>query len=74
VTRWNDLDESTRRLLVAGAVVDGALRVAALVDLARRPADEVRGPKRVWGTALAVVSSAGVLPLCYFVCGRRRTG
>ena len=74
MTRWSDLDESTRRLVVAGAVVDGALRVAALVDLARRPAEEVRGSRKVWGTALAVVSSAGVLPLGYFVCGRRRTG
>ena len=72
MTGWNDLDESTRRLVVAGAVVDGALRVAALVDLKRRPAEQVRGPKAVWGTALAVVSSAGVLPLTYFVCGRRR--
>ncbi|MFL6001246.1 MAG: hypothetical protein ACJ72P_00395, partial [Nocardioides sp.] len=59
--RWSDLDEGNRRLVVAGAAVDGALRVAALVDLARRPAEEVRGSKRAWGAALAVVSSAGVL-------------
>ncbi|MFC5176008.1 hypothetical protein [Nocardioides taihuensis] len=72
MTSWNDLDERTRRLLVCAAVVDGALRVGALVDLRRRPAEEVRGPKPVWATALAVVSSAGLLPVGYFVWGRRR--
>ena len=72
MTRWSDLDERTRRLLVCAAVVDGALRVGALVDLKRRPAEEVRGPKPVWASALVVVSSAGVLPVAYFVCGRRR--
>ena len=35
--RWSDLSEQTRRLLIAAAVADGALRVAALIDMKRRP-------------------------------------
>jgi len=70
--RWSDLSERTRRLLIAAAVADGALRVAALIDIKRRPASQIRGRKRVWAAALAVISSAGVLPISYFVFGRRR--
>ncbi len=29
--KWNELSARTRRLVVAGAVVEGALKVAALV-------------------------------------------
>jgi hypothetical protein len=69
--RWQDLDPRTRRLIVVGACVDGALRVAAVADLRRRPADQVRGSKRLWGLGLALVNSAGVLPAGYFLLGRR---
>jgi hypothetical protein len=70
--RWSDLSERTRRLLIAAAVADGALRVAALIDITRRPASQIRGRKRVWAAAVAVISSAGVVPISYFVFGRRR--
>jgi hypothetical protein len=69
--RWNDLGENQRRLLLVGVAVEGALKAAALADLRRRPAAEVRGPKWAWALALVVVSSAGVLPLAYFRLGRR---
>ena len=70
--RWSDLSERNRRLIVLGGVVDAILRIAALLDLRRRPAEEVRGSKRAWEVAVAVVSSAGVLPVAYFLLGRRR--
>ena len=35
--RWSDLDERTRKLLITVAVADAALRVAALIDIKRRP-------------------------------------
>ena len=69
--RWSDLSERTRRLLITAAVADGALRVAALIDIRRRTASQIRGRKRVWATVVAVINSAGVVPIAYFVFGRR---
>ena len=54
------------------AVADGALRVGALMDIKRRPASQMRGRKRVWAAAIALVSCVGVVPISYFVFGRRR--
>ena len=70
--RWSDLDEGTRRGIVVGAAVEGALKIAALVDLRRRPAAQIRGPKWVWATAVTLVNAAGAVPLAYFLLGRRR--
>jgi hypothetical protein len=56
---------------MVGAAVDGGLRIAALVDLRRRPAEQLDGPKWAWATALAVLNSAGIAPLVYFRVGRR---
>ena len=72
--QWSDLSERTRRLLTITAVAEGILKLAALIDLKRRPASQVRGPKWLWATVLTVVSSAGVVPLSYFVFGRRPGG
>jgi hypothetical protein len=69
--RWSDLSERDRRLLRAAAVAEGILKVAALTDIKRRPASQIRGPKWLWATVLAVVSSAGIVPVSYFVFGRR---
>jgi hypothetical protein len=46
--KWDDLDPRTRRLIVIAGAIDGALKIAALVDLARRPSNEVRGSKARW--------------------------
>jgi hypothetical protein len=70
--QWSDLSERTRRLLIAAAVADAALRVAALVDIKRRSASQIRGRKRLWAAAVALINSAGALPISYFVFGRRR--
>lgn len=69
--RWQDLSPRTRQVIVAAAVVDGILKVAALVDLQRRPAEQVRGSKKAWAATLVLVNSAGVVPVAYFVKGRR---
>jgi len=69
--QWRDLSERNRRLLAITAVAEGILKLAALIDLKRRPASQVRGPKWLWATVLAIVSSAGVVPISYFVFGRR---
>lgn len=70
--KWSDLSERSRRLLIAAAVAEGTLRLAVLVDIKRRPASQIRGRKWVWASLVSVVSSAGILPISYFVFGRRR--
>ncbi|MGW4370657.1 hypothetical protein ACWEKT_33950 [Nocardia takedensis] len=52
--------------------LDSIAKAVALADLRRRPAEQVKGSKRVWATAITVVNSVGVLPLAYFALGRRR--
>jgi hypothetical protein len=69
--RWSDLSERTRRLILYGAVYEGILKVSALVDLARRPASQIRGSKAWWTTAVVLVNSLGAVPLAYFRYGRR---
>jgi hypothetical protein len=72
--QWSDRSGRTRRLLTITAVAEGILKLAALIDLKRRPASQVRGPKWLWATVLTIVSSAGVVPIFYFVFGRRQPG
>jgi hypothetical protein len=72
--KWDELSPGTRRVVLVAGSVEAALKVAALVDLARRPAEEVRGPKWRWAVAITVVNSMGLMPLAYFRFGRRRAG
>ena len=69
--RWSDLSTRQRRLIIVAGAVETALKVAMLVDLRRREAAEVRGSKQLWA-ATALINSAGIAPLSYFVLGRRR--
>jgi phospholipase D-like protein len=67
--RWSDLSTAQRGAIVAAGVVQNGLLVAALIDIRRRPARKVRGPKRRWAAA-SFVSWAG--PIAYFTYGRKR--
>ncbi len=67
-----EMSPALRTFVISLGAVDVGLRVWALRDLARRPSDEVAGPKAVWAVALVTVSSVGVLPIAYAVLGRRR--
>jgi Phospholipase_D-nuclease N-terminal len=66
--RWAGLSERQRALLVGAAAAELSLKIAALVDIARRPASQIRGPKVLWRAAMAV-NLLG--PLSYFLFGRR---
>jgi hypothetical protein len=70
--RWSDLSPGTRKTIVVVGVAEAALKAAAAIDIKRRPADQIRGPKWAWFAGL-VINSAGVIPLSYFAFGRRRT-
>jgi hypothetical protein len=70
--KWSDLSEPTQRLIIVGAAVETSLKAAALVDMKRRPASEIRGRRWMWVPALTILNSAGLAPLAYFLWGRRR--
>jgi hypothetical protein len=70
--RWQDLSERQRRLIVTGAAVEAVLKIAALVDLRRRPAAALRGRKWVWAVVITLANSAGLVPVGYFLFGRRK--
>ena len=67
--RWRDLSPRQQTAILVAASVQLSLAATAWVDLARRPAALVRGPKPLWAAAIAV-NVAG--PIAYFVAGRRR--
>jgi hypothetical protein len=68
--KWSDLHSRTRRFIVVASAIEGALKVAALIDLARRPSNEVRGSKAAWAVAVSLINSLGAVPLAYFRWGR----
>ncbi|MDX6339198.1 MAG: hypothetical protein QOG05_6538 [Streptosporangiaceae bacterium] len=70
--KWSDLSKPTQRLIIVAGVAETSLKAAALVDMKRRPASQIRGSKWVWAPAVTVINSFGLAPLAYFVFGRRR--
>ncbi|GAA4606255.1 hypothetical protein BJY16_005735 [Actinoplanes octamycinicus] len=67
--RWQDLSRGQQRVIVGVAAVEAALKVAMLLDLKRRPGDQVRGPKWVWAST-ALVNTGGLVQGAYFLFGR----
>ncbi|MGH3302489.1 MAG: response regulator transcription factor [Streptosporangiaceae bacterium] len=72
-TSWSDLSPRTRWVIATAAVAEAVLKAAVLIDLRHRPASQVRGSKRLWASSM-IVNSAGLIPISYFVLGRRRAG
>jgi len=68
-TTWNDLSEAQRTAVKVLAAAELALKIVMLIDIRRRPASQIRGPKAAWRAA-AAVNLIG--PLSYFAFGRRR--
>jgi phospholipase D-like protein len=66
--RWSDLTDTQQKAIVVSAAVETVLTTVALVDLARRPAAQVRGPKSLWALGCFVQP---VGPVAYLVLGRR---
>ena len=69
---WSDLSKRSRGLIIAAAVAEGSLKTAALIDLKRRPASQIRGSKWRWAPVLGAVTPLGGPPPASFFCGRRR--
>lgn len=66
--KWSDFTPGQQRVICAVGAVEVVLTAAALRDLVKRPADEVRGPKALWGLACFVQP---VGPIAYLAAGRR---
>jgi hypothetical protein len=69
--RLRDLPAWQQRLIAAAAMVQVSMLAAALIDIWRRPQDQIRGPKRLWA-GVSFINFAG--PLSYFLFGRRKPG
>lgn len=67
--RWAGLSGRQRVLVLTAAAAELSLKAAALVDISRRPASQIRGPKVAWRAAMAVNL---IGPLAYFTIGRKR--
>ena len=63
--KWSDRSRRSRMLIAVTGVTEVVLLVATLIDLKRRPAEQINGPKRMW-------TAAG--PIAYFSFGRRKHG
>ena len=66
--RWSDLTLTQQGLILASAAVELAVTATAIIDLARRPADQIRGPKPLWLLG-CIVQPLG--PIAYLALGRR---
>jgi len=66
--KWSDLTPRQKRAVYVGGAVETVLTVAALRDLASRPADEIRGSKAAWALSFFVQPFG---PITYFAAGRR---
>jgi hypothetical protein len=67
--RWSDLSTEQRIGVVGLGTVQVGLQIAALVDIRRRPGEQIKGRKAVW-VAVSFINTFG--PLAYFKFGRRR--
>lgn len=65
--RWSELSGRQQAAIVAGAVTEAVLTTVALVDLARRPAAQVRGRKACWAIG-CLIQPVG--PVAYLAFGR----
>lgn len=68
MSQRKDLSPRSRAIIAVGATVQFALLAYAWLDLRKRPAEQVRGSKRIWKRAV-FVNFVG--PLAYLFVGRR---
>jgi hypothetical protein len=68
--KWSELSDRQRNAIKILAVCEFVLKILMLVDIKRRPASQIRGPKGAWRLA-AAVNTIG--PVSYFLFGRRKS-
>ncbi len=67
--QWSDMSPQKQMAISVAGLVQVALLGAALIDIRRRPAEQINGSKKLWAMA-AFINFAG--PIAYFVFGRKR--
>jgi hypothetical protein len=67
--QWSDLSTRRKTGMLVAASIHLALAATAWTDLARRPAEQVNGPKALWAVLIAVNF---IGPVSYFLFGRKR--
>ena len=67
--RWTEMSPARRVASIVIVLIQFGLLGAALLDLRRRPAEQIRGPKRLW---MLVVFINWIGPISYFLFGRLR--
>jgi hypothetical protein len=68
--RWKEMPPARRAASIIIVPIQVGLLVAALIDLRRRPAAQIRGSKRLW-TLVVFINWVG--PISYFLFGRLPT-
>ncbi len=68
--QWQDLSPRQRTAIVVIGTAQLALHGYACVDLIRRPADQINGPKLPWGVSLLV---NWIGPIAYLARGRKES-
>ena len=68
--KWSDLTTKQKAPFVLRGIVQFALLTAALADIYRRSAEEIRGSKWMWSAA-AFANFMRIGPIAYFAFGRK---
>lgn len=66
--KWSEMSPAAQRTVVVVGLAEVALTTVALIDLARRPAQQIRGSKPVWALGIFIQP---VGPVAYLAFGRR---
>jgi hypothetical protein len=69
VRRWDELPRWQQTGIVAMSAVEIVLTTKAVVDLVRRPREQIRGTKTLWALGLTVQPFG---PIAYLALARRR--
>jgi Phospholipase_D-nuclease N-terminal len=69
--KWSELSGPQQAVTATVSAVELALTAIALVDLLKRPPEQVRGPKGLWAVGI-FIQPAG--PIAYLAWGRHGTG
>lgn len=66
--QWKDFSPAAKAGAIVAGIIQFSLLASALVDIRRRPGEQVRGPKWVWAL-VAFINFVG--PISYFLFGRK---